>query len=48
MDLSEIWSTAINDIPVLEAFCNDKLKENQTLELTNITSSATTTTDHTS
>jgi uncharacterized protein with HEPN domain len=31
IDLTTVWNTAKNEIPVLEAFCRDMIKNNQTL-----------------
>jgi uncharacterized protein with HEPN domain len=47
LNLTKVWETVIKDIPVLETFCKKNLKELQTLEVNNKTSSAKITTEPT-
>jgi hypothetical protein len=44
INLQSIWDVVLNRLPELEAFCQDKLKEIQTLEVENRDSATTTTT----
>jgi uncharacterized protein with HEPN domain len=47
LNFSLVWYSALMDLPILEAFCKDKLKELEALKVNNKPLSATTTTDST-